>query len=89
MISPEQVARALALVNEGWSQRYAARTLELLETTVRRAARRYRETSLNIRGQESGRPRATSLLDRFLVMNMLSNRNFSASQTAQTLNRFR
>lgn len=86
MITPEQVARALALVDEGRSQRYAARTLGLPETTVRRAIKRYRETGCCTRRQGSGRPRATRPIDdRFIVMTALRNGHASATEMAQTL----
>jgi transposase len=40
----EQAAMAIALLNDGRSQRYVARTLEMNQSTVSRIAQRYQET---------------------------------------------
>uniref|UniRef100_T1I5V6 Paired domain-containing protein n=1 Tax=Rhodnius prolixus TaxID=13249 RepID=T1I5V6_RHOPR len=80
VITAEQVVRIIALVEDGLSQRYAARTLGLPETTVRRAIHRYRETGLCTRRQGSGRPRATEALDdRFIRIHTLRNRTSTPS----------
>lgn len=85
-MSPEQVARAIALVEDGRSQRYAARVLNLPETNVRRAIRRYWETGLYTRRRGSGRPRVTGLRDdRFILMHTLRNRFSTAAETSRRL----
>ena len=37
VLTPEEITRALALVEDGRSQRYAARVLNVAETTLRDA----------------------------------------------------
>lgn len=79
-------AQIIALVEDGRSQRYAARTLGLPETTVRRAVQRYRETGSYVRRPGSGRPRATVPADdRFIVMQSLRNRFQSSVETSHRL----
>lgn len=82
-ITAEQVARIMALVDDGRSQRYAARNLNLPESTVRRAVRRFRETGQCKREVGSGRPKSTTDADdHFIVLQTLRNR----FQTAVTTN---
>lgn len=89
-LSPEQVARALALIEDGHSQRNAARTLNVPETTLRDAIRRYYETGLCTRKQGSGRPRKTDATDdRFLTLYALRNRTATASETSFQIRRAR
>lgn len=85
-ITVEEVARAVALVEDGRSVRYAARSIGKPETTVRRAITRYRETNSYSRRHGSGRPRATSARDdRFVILQSLRDRHSTAVQLAQRL----
>lgn len=86
VLNAENVAKIIALVDDGRSQRYAARALGIPETTVRRAIERYRETGLMTRRPGSGRPRATQPADdRFIQLQTLRNRFQTASETARRL----
>lgn len=85
-IISEEVARAVSLVEDGRSVRYAARAIGKPETTVRRAVQRYRETHMYTRRRGSGRPRATSARDdRFLMLQSLRNRHQTAVELAHRL----
>lgn len=89
-ITTEQVARVMALVEDGRSQRYAARAVELPETTVRRAIRRYRETGHCERRRGSGRPKSTSRADdRFILLEALRDRRQTAVSTNRRLREIR
>jgi transposase len=78
-VQPFDVAKAVALVEDGRSIRYAARTLGFPYTNLQRAITRYRETHEFTRRPGSGRRRITSARDdRFLVSTILRNRNCSA-----------
>ncbi|PSN40345.1 hypothetical protein C0J52_18460 [Blattella germanica] len=57
---PEDVARALALNDDGHSVRYIANALNMPRTTVHDAIKRYRETEEYTKRPGSGRPRATT-----------------------------
>lgn len=89
MVLPaETVARIMALVDDGRSQRYVSRSLGIPETTVRRVVQRYRETGRYTRRPGSGRPRATSSReDRFVVLQTLRNRTQTAVETAARIRR--
>lgn len=83
-ISPIQVARVVALVEDGRSQRYAARIVGLPETTVRRAIQRYRETGQYSRRPGSGSSRIMQNIDdRFIGLQISRN----PYQTAVITNR--
>lgn len=78
-LSAETIARALALIEDGRSIRYAANAIEAPLATVHRAIKRYRETNLYTRRPGSGRKRVTTERDdRFLVMNILRDRKLTA-----------
>jgi transposase len=62
-ISAEKVARIMALVDDGKSQRYAAQVVVVPETTARRAIQRYAEKSHCRRRAGSGRPKCTTNVD--------------------------
>lgn len=86
VLPPEVVARIIALIEDGQSQRYAARVQGIPETTVRRAVQRFRETGSYGRRPGSGRPRATEPGDgRFMFIQTLRNRSQSAVETSQRL----
>lgn len=89
-ITAEEVARTVALVDDGRRVRYAARSIGKAESTVRRAIRRYRETNSYSRREGSGRQRATLPRDdRFLVLHSLRDRHSTAVQLAQRLRNVR
>lgn len=86
VLTSEEIAQALALIQDGRSQRYAARALNIAESTLRDAIRRHRETGLLTRRPGSGRPRATTRRDdRFVQLYSLRNRAASAVATTQRL----
>lgn len=89
-ITVDEVARAVALVEDGRSVRYAARSIGKPETTVRRAIKRYRETNSYSRRHGSGRPRATSARDdRFVILQSLRDRHSTAIEVAHQLRNVR
>ncbi|KAJ4447464.1 hypothetical protein ANN_09471 [Periplaneta americana] len=57
---PEDVARAVALYNDGRSVRYIANVMNMTRSTTHDAIKRYRETLEYTRRPGSGRPRATN-----------------------------
>ncbi|PSN41905.1 hypothetical protein C0J52_06804 [Blattella germanica] len=59
-LSPQDVARAIALIDDGRRLRYAARTIGAPYTTVQEAVKRFRETQSYSRRPGSGRKRITS-----------------------------
>lgn len=80
---PEEVARIVAFIEVGVSQREIARRINVSRATVQNVYRRYRETGLMIRRPGSGRRRKTSARDdRFMVLAALRNRH----QTAVNVN---
>jgi transposase len=73
------IARALALIEDGRSIRYAANAIGAPVTTVHRAVRRFHETGQYTRRPGSGRKKATTHRDdRFLVSNILRDRQMTA-----------
>lgn len=86
VLTSEQIARAVALIEDGRSQRYAARILDVPESTLRRCVRRYRETGLLTRRPGTGPQRATNRVDdRFMQLYALRNRGSVPVQIAQRL----
>lgn len=82
-LNSQVIAKVLALVEDGRSIRYAARTVRAAYTTVHRAIVRFRETHTYTRRPGSGRPRATTTRDdRFLVSMVLRNRHATAVEIA-------
>jgi transposase len=85
-LSPEEIARALALIEGGQSQRNAARTLNVPKSTLRDAIQRYHETGSCTRKQGSGRPRKTNAADdRFLTLQALRNRSATAPEISHEI----
>jgi transposase len=73
------IARALALIEDGRSIRYAANAIKATVTPVHRAIRRFHETGQYTRRPGSGRRKATTHRDdRFLVSNILRERQITA-----------
>ncbi|KAJ4446507.1 hypothetical protein ANN_13203 [Periplaneta americana] len=81
---PEDVARAVALYDDGRSVRYIANVMNMAGSTNHDAIKRYRETLEYTRRPGSGRPRATNPNeDRYMVLRVLRERNLPATSVAQ------
>lgn len=81
---PEDVARAVALYDDGRSVRYIANVMNMARSTIHDAIKRYRETLEYTRRPGSGRPRATNPNeDRYMVLRVLRERNLPATSVAQ------
>lgn len=81
---PEDVARAVALYDDGRSVRYIANVMNMARSTTHDAIKRYRETLEYTRRPGSGRPRATNPNeDRYMVLRVLRERNLPATSVAQ------
>lgn len=80
------VGRALALLDEGYSQREVSRILNVARTTLSDNIRRYQETGSCKRRPGSGLTRCTTARDdRFMVMETLRNRFQTSVETARRL----
>lgn len=89
-LTPTDAARAVALVQDGRSQYYAADVLGVSRSAVQRAVQRFNETGNFTRRPGSGRRRTTSERDdRFLVTSCLRNRHNTSVQLANRLNEVR
>lgn len=85
-LTVEIVARIVALIEDGRSQRYVSRALGIPRTTVQDAWNRYLETGSCTRRAGSGRRRATTTVDdRFVVLNALRDRRSTAVQLQHRL----
>lgn len=85
-LSVTDVARIVALIEDGRSQRYVSDTLGIPRTTVQDAWNRYMETGNFTRRVGSGRKRKTNAIDdRFIVLNTLRNRRITAFQNQHLL----
>ncbi|PSN36639.1 hypothetical protein C0J52_22290 [Blattella germanica] len=83
---PEEVAKAVALSEDGRSVRYIAGILGIARSTIHDAIRRYNETRQYSRRQESGRPKSTNRPDdRFSRLTVLRNRRLPATLVARRL----
>lgn len=90
ILSAEDCAKAVALVEDGRSQRYVARVLNVSRSTVQRVLERFRETGRNARRPGCGRKRKTTANDdRFLVLNTLRNRHLTSVETRNQLREVR
>lgn len=88
--TPVEAAQAVALLQQGLSQRTVARQLNLSRSAVQRVYRRYLETGAFNRRPGTGRPRATTQRDdRFITMTILRNRRQNAVQVQQQLRNVR
>ncbi|KAJ4440345.1 hypothetical protein ANN_08484 [Periplaneta americana] len=78
------VARAVAVYDDGRSVRYIANVMNMARSTTHDAIKRYRETLEYTRRPDSGRPRATNPNeDRYMVLRVLRERNLPATSVAQ------
>ena len=85
-MGPENVAKAVALNEDGRSIRYISNVLGVARNTVNYAIRRYNETGEYGRRQGSGRPRCTNERDdRYAVSTVLRNRHLPATIVAHRL----
>lgn len=81
---PEDVARAVALCEEGRSVRYIANVLGTAKSTVNDAIRRFYQTGQYTRRAGSGRPRITTHReDRFLRLSVLRDRRLPSTLLAR------
>ena len=88
--SEPEVARIVALLETGMSQRNVAHTCEVSRSTVQYVYKRYLETGGHIRRSGSGRGRKTSARDdRFIVSTCLRNRHRSAVEVQTMLRQVR
>ncbi|CAH3931880.1 unnamed protein product [Pieris brassicae] len=82
----EVAAQAVTLLQQGWSQRQVARTLQISQSAVSRIYRRHQETGGFHRRRGSGRSRSTSERDdRFIVSTSLRNRSLTGVQVQREL----
>lgn len=89
-LSAEDVARGVALIDDGRSIRYAANAIGVPYETLRDAVRRFRETGSYNRRPGSGRPRVTEPRDdRFLTLRILRNRHLTVVQAIHQLEEVR
>lgn len=90
VLSNEDCARALALLEDGRSYRFVARRLNVSRSTIRRIEQRFGETGSNNRRPGSGRKQKTSDADkRFIVLTSLRNRHLTSVQTTSRLREVR
>ena len=89
-LTPEQVAQAVLLVEQGRTQREAAATLNVSRSNLKYALKRYRETGRYTRRPGSGGIRCTSTRDdRFIILEVLRNRFLTAVEIRQRLQMIR
>jgi transposase len=85
-MSPEEVAQAVALHNDGRSIRYIANLLGIPRSTVSDAIQRFRETGSYARRPGQGRRRATNAAeDRFLRLQSLREGTLPATALSRRL----
>ncbi|XP_067659425.1 uncharacterized protein [Haliotis asinina] len=83
-LSIEERARAIGWLNEGVSQREAARRLNVRPPVINRLRQRYLQTQTVRDRQRSGRPRVTTgREDRLVVLEALRRRTVTASHLRQ------
>lgn len=89
-LTPEQVARIVALIEDGRSQTYIATVMGINQSSVSRAVGRYRETGSYRRRPIPGRPSCTTPADnRYLRLQALRRRHVTARQLQNDLARAR
>lgn len=90
VLDPSDVAKAVALAEDGRSIRYISNALGYSRSAIHRALVRYRETNSFTRRPGSGRKRATTVHDdRFLRLSALRNRHLTAVSHKISLQRTR
>lgn len=89
-LTAEQVAQAVALIDQGLTQREVAMVLNVPRSSMQYALKRYQETGRYTRRPGSGGVRCTSARDdRFIVMEILRNRFLTAVEIRQRLQNVR
>lgn len=87
---PEDVARAVALNDDGRSVRFIAEFLGEAKSTVQDAITRYRQTGRYTRREGSGRPRITNGRDnRFISLTALRDRSITSTVISRRLQNVR
>ncbi|KAH9635591.1 hypothetical protein HF086_012260 [Spodoptera exigua] len=77
-LTPSQVAQAVALIEQGLTQREVAVILNVLRSSMQYALKRYQETGRYFRRPGSGGVGCTSDRDdRFIILEILRNRNLT------------
>jgi len=90
VLSVEDCAKAVALVEDGRNYEYVARVLHTHRSTIKRVVERFRQTGQNKRKAGSGRKRKTTALDdRYIRNNALRDRHLTAVQTRNRLQEVR
>lgn len=90
VLSAENCAKAVALVEDGRNFAYVARTLQVNRSTIKRVVERFRQTGRNKRRVGSGRKRKTTAVDdRFLEVRTLRNRHLTSRQSRNQLQEVR
>jgi transposase len=78
-LNNEEAVRAIALIEDGRSQRYVANLLGVQQSTISRVVQRYRETGQYSRREGQGRRRITTAVDdRFLRLTAMRTRHCTA-----------
>ncbi|KAF2904204.1 hypothetical protein ILUMI_01973 [Ignelater luminosus] len=86
VLSAEDCAKTVALVEDGRSPRYMARVLNVSHFTIQKVLAHFRETGRNIRKPGCGRNRKTTANDdRFRFLNTLRNRHLTSVETKNPL----
>lgn len=89
-LTEEESIRAVALSEEGFSQRHIAQRLQRSQSVVSRVLNRHRQTGGHTRRVGQGRPRSTSHRDeRFLQLHALRDRRSTGNSLRGLLQRFR
>ncbi|KAJ4437629.1 hypothetical protein ANN_17774 [Periplaneta americana] len=88
-LSPQNIARAVALIDVGCSVRYAAATIGATYTTVQEAVKWFWETQSYSRRPGSGRKMTSARDDRFLVSQVLRNCHTTAVEARNRLQHVR
>ncbi|CAK1599693.1 unnamed protein product [Parnassius mnemosyne] len=85
-LTPAQVAQAVALIDQGLTQREVAIVLNVPRSSMQYSLKRYQETGRYTRRPGSGGVRCTSARDdRFIVIEILRNRYLTAVEIRQRL----
>lgn len=90
VLTKENSAKAIALVEDGRNYEYVARILHVHRSTIKRVVERFRQTGRNKRRTGSGRKRKTTAIDdRFLHLKTLRDRHLTSVQSRNQLQEVR
>lgn len=85
-MSPTDVARAIALIQDGRSQYYVSRVLNVTRSKVQRAVNRFNQHGEYSRRSQCGRKRCTNDRDdRFIALNVLRDRRVTSVEVKNRL----